>query len=66
MANPSLCERMGAAGRKRVEETFAWQAIAAQTVELYRSLVGLKSENPTIGAMSCADHGAFVLMRTCG
>ena len=40
MANPSLCERMGAAGRKRVEETFAWQAIAAQTVELYRSLVG--------------------------
>ena len=40
MANPSLCARMGAAGRKRVEETFAWEAIAAQTVELYRSLVG--------------------------
>ena len=39
MANPSLCARMGAAGRKRVEETFAWESIAAQTVELYRSLV---------------------------
>jgi starch synthase len=40
MANPSLCARMGAAGRKRVEETFDWEAIAAQTVELYHSLVG--------------------------
>ncbi len=39
MANPSLCARMGAAGRKRVEQTFAWQAIAAQTVELYRGLL---------------------------
>ena len=40
MADPSLCARMGAAGRKRVEETFAWEAIAAQTVELYRGLIG--------------------------
>jgi starch synthase len=39
MANPSLCARMGAAGRKRVEQTFAWEAIAAQTVELYRVLL---------------------------
>ena len=39
MADPALCARFGAAGRKRVEETFAWEAIAAQTVELYRSLV---------------------------
>ena len=39
MANPSLCAQMGAAGRKRVEQTFAWQAIAAQTVELYRGLL---------------------------
>jgi len=38
MADPALCNAMGAAGRKRVEETFAWEAIAAQTVELYRSL----------------------------
>jgi starch synthase len=39
MADPALCQRMGKAGRKRVEETFAWEAIAAQTVELYRGLV---------------------------
>ena len=39
MADPPLCAQMGAAGRKRVEETFAWQAIAAQTVELYRGLL---------------------------
>ena len=39
MADPAKCARMGAAGRKRVEETFAWEAIAAQTVELYRSLL---------------------------
>jgi glycosyltransferase involved in cell wall biosynthesis len=31
---------MGEAGRKRVEETFAWEAIAAQTVKLYRELAG--------------------------
>jgi starch synthase len=39
MANPSLCAQFGAAGRKRVEETFAWESIAAQTVELYRGLL---------------------------
>ena len=40
MADPVKCKAMGAAGRKRVEETFAWEAIAAQTVKLYRELVG--------------------------
>jgi starch synthase len=40
MADPALCAKFGAAGRKRVEETFAWEAIAKQTVELYRSLAG--------------------------
>jgi starch synthase len=39
MADPALCAKFGAAGRKRVEQTFSWQAIAAQTVELYRGLV---------------------------
>ncbi|MDR3746383.1 MAG: glycogen synthase [Acidobacteriaceae bacterium] len=39
LEDSSLCQKMGAAGRKRVEENFAWQAIAAQTVALYRSLV---------------------------
>ena len=45
MANPALCAQMGAAGRKRVEETFAWKSIAAQTVELYRGLLKQKSGN---------------------
>jgi len=40
MADPALCAKFGAAGRKRVEETFAWEAIAKQTVELYRGLGG--------------------------
>jgi starch synthase len=39
MANPVLCKRMGEAGRRRVEETFAWEAIAKQTVELYQGLM---------------------------
>jgi starch synthase len=38
MGNPELCKKFGNAGRKRVEETFSWDAIAKQTVELYRSL----------------------------
>jgi alpha-maltose-1-phosphate synthase len=37
--DPELRERMGKAGRKRVEEHFSWDAIAERTVELYRSLV---------------------------
>jgi len=40
MGDVELCARFGKAGRKRVEETFAWEAIAGQTVELYRGLVG--------------------------
>jgi alpha-maltose-1-phosphate synthase len=39
MADPALCERFGKAGRKRVEAIFSWDAIAAQTVELYGSLM---------------------------
>jgi alpha-maltose-1-phosphate synthase len=44
MANPELCAKFGKAGRKRVEEIFSWDAIAKQTVELYRSLVKKSSE----------------------
>jgi alpha-maltose-1-phosphate synthase len=40
MEDEALCMRMGRAGRKRVEAMFAWEAIAGQTVELYRGLVG--------------------------
>ena len=45
MADPALCAKFGAAGRKRVEETFSWQAIAAQTAELYRGLVSKESQS---------------------
>jgi starch synthase len=38
MADPAKCARFGAAGRQRVEDVFSWQAIAAQTIELYREL----------------------------
>ncbi len=30
---------MGEAGRRRVEEHFAWSAIARRTADLYRALV---------------------------
>ena len=39
MADPALCAQFGTAGRKRVEETFAWEAIAKQTAALYQSLI---------------------------
>ncbi|MBA2558379.1 MAG: glycogen synthase [Propionibacteriales bacterium] len=39
VADPSLAERMGVAGRRRAVESFDWAAIANETVDLYRSLV---------------------------
>jgi starch synthase len=39
LADPDKCERFGRAGRKRVEETFSWSAIADQTIDLYRTLI---------------------------
>jgi starch synthase len=39
LADPEKARRFGEAGRKRVEETFAWSAIADQTIELYRQLM---------------------------
>jgi starch synthase len=41
--NPEQAEKMGKAGRKRVEEMFSWTAIADQTIELYARLVAEKS-----------------------
>jgi glycogen synthase len=38
LADPAERERMGHAGRVRVEREFGWDAIARQTVDLYRSL----------------------------
>ncbi|MDQ3805038.1 MAG: glycosyltransferase, partial [Acidobacteriota bacterium] len=39
LADPALRARMGEAGRRRVEEHFAWSAIARRTVDLYRNLL---------------------------
>jgi glycogen synthase len=38
LADPGLRERMGAAGRERVEKLFSWGAIAQRTVDLYEYL----------------------------
>jgi starch synthase len=42
MKDPEKCRRFGDAGRKRVEETFSWTAIAHQTIGLYRQLIDQK------------------------
>jgi starch synthase len=47
LEDPERCARFGDAGRRRVEETFSWTAIARQTIRLYqqvlqRSLEGLR------------------------
>lgn len=39
LANPEKCKHFGEAGRRRVEEKFAWSAIADQTIALYRELI---------------------------
>jgi starch synthase len=39
MQDPDKAWRFGAAGRRRVEETFAWSAIADQTIALYQQLI---------------------------
>ncbi len=39
LADPDLRARFGQAGRRRVEQVFSWDAIARQTVDLYRSLL---------------------------
>jgi alpha-maltose-1-phosphate synthase len=40
VADAALRQRMGRAGRARAVASFSWSAIADQTVELYRSLLG--------------------------
>lgn len=39
MDDPEKARKMGLAGRRRVEEKFAWSAIADQTIELYQRLI---------------------------
>ncbi|MBV8866912.1 MAG: glycosyltransferase, partial [Acidobacteriaceae bacterium] len=48
--DPEKCKQFGRAGRKRVEETFSWSAIADQTIQLYRRLV--EDLNPSKGGPS--------------
>jgi alpha-maltose-1-phosphate synthase len=40
LEDPATASAMGQAGRRRVEERFGWDAIAARTTELYRRLIG--------------------------
>jgi starch synthase len=39
LGDQEKCRQFGDAGRRRVEETFSWTAIAHQTIELYQSLI---------------------------
>jgi starch synthase len=39
VSDPERAARMGAAGRRRAEEHFAWTAIAQRTMEVYRSVL---------------------------
>lgn len=43
MADPELRVRFGEAGRERAVETFSWESIARQTVDLYQELIGRRS-----------------------
>ncbi len=39
LADPGLAKAMGAAGRKRIEELFSWESVAARTKKLYEEVV---------------------------
>jgi starch synthase len=42
LADPEKAKRFGQAGRRRVEATFSWEAIASQTIELYSKLLAAR------------------------
>jgi starch synthase len=44
LQDPATAKRYGEAGRRRVEDKFAWSAIAAQTIALYRQLIGTRAQ----------------------
>ena len=46
LADPAKAKAFGEAGRKRVEEMFAWSAIAGQTIELYTKLIAAQKNKP--------------------
>ena len=39
MSNPSLLQTMGKAGRLRAEKHFGWDAVAKETIELYKKVI---------------------------
>lgn len=39
MADPALLEKYGKAGRVRAQSEFGWDAVAAQTISLYKSVI---------------------------
>ena len=41
LADPDLAKAMGAAGRRRVEDLFSWESVAARTKELYEEVVAV-------------------------
>ena len=49
VADPARRRAMGESGRRRAVERFSWRAIAGQTVELYRSLLGSEGAPPAPG-----------------
>jgi starch synthase len=44
LEDPERCKRFGDAGRRRVEGTFSWTAIAKQTIRLYEEVIQLWSK----------------------
>ncbi|MDP8235196.1 MAG: glycogen synthase [Candidatus Erginobacter occultus] len=47
LKNPDLSAEMGKRGRRRVEEMFSWDSIAARTRDMYRDLLAEKTTGET-------------------
>ena len=45
LEDPGLCQRMGEAGHRRIEQRFTWRETARQTVALYEEVLGRRSVN---------------------
>jgi len=51
LEDPDKCRHFGNAGRRRVEETFSWTAIAQQTIRLYQQLIQQSSTGVKLDAI---------------
>jgi starch synthase len=58
--DPAKAKRYGEAGRKRVEENFAWSAIADQTIALYAKLIANRKSNQPAYSLTLTPS-AFIL-----